>query len=51
MRVPPGKLLRMLKYFLLVGLLIPNPESQAADLCSPQNHCAVAAASIPATAD
>jgi hypothetical protein len=34
----------MLKYFLLVGLLIPNPESQAkeADLCSPLNHCVVA---------
>lgn len=31
----------MLKYFLLFGLLIPNPESQAkeAELCSPLNHC------------
>lgn len=29
----------MLKYFLLIGLLIPNPETQAADLCSPLNHC------------
>lgn len=31
----------MLKYFLLIGLLIPNPESQAANLCSPLNHCVI----------
>lgn len=36
-RQTPG----MLKYFLLIGLLIPNPESQAADLCSPLNHCVI----------
>lgn len=31
----------MLVIFLLLGLLIPNPESQGADLCSPLNHCQI----------
>lgn len=32
---------RMKYLFLLLGLLIPNQESQAAEACSPINHCQV----------